>query len=96
MGDVVRLIDNSSGIPVDGHADLMEWAGGWLASFARGDYGRFRSLTFVVETDGGRLATITQSVGANDLCRIIGLLTMAATAKTHGDADINDHRIASG
>lgn len=95
MGDVVRLVDCAPGIPIDGHADLMVWARDWLDSFERGEYGKFRSLTLLVETADGRLATITQAVGANDLCRIIGLLTMAATAKAHGDADINDHRVTT-
>lgn len=96
MGDVVRLIDNAPGIAADGHADMMEWAEDWIAAFARGEYGKFRSLTFVVETVDGRLATITQSVGIMDLCRIVGMLTMAATAKMQGDADINTHRISDG
>ena len=96
MGDVVRLVDNAPGIPIDGHADLMQWAREWLDGFASGDYGKFRSLTLVVETDRGRLATITQSVGANDLCRVVGLLHMASQAKMVGDAEINDLRVDDG
>lgn len=93
MGDVVRLVDNAPGISIDGHDGMMDWAREWVEGFARGEYGKFRSMAIVVETADGRVATIAQSVAKMGGTAMVGLLVMAAHRKMDGAGRIDDLRV---
>lgn len=84
---VVRLVDRV-GVSVDGHSDLCAWLRSWTDSFERGDYGEFRSLVLVIESEAGELATIAQSLGRMDMVRCAGLLMAAAHRKLDGNTGI--------
>lgn len=93
VGDVVRLVDNAPGISIDGHDDMMAWAREWIDGFARGDYGKFRSMIVVVETADGQLGVISQSIANVNMAALVGLLTVAAHRKMDGGANIDDLRV---
>lgn len=92
MGDVVRLVDNAPGISIDDHDDMMAWAREWIDGFARGEYGKFRSMVVVVESPDGQLGIISQSVSNMNRAAVVGLLTLAAHRRMDGAGDIDSLR----
>jgi len=75
MGDLLRLIDHAPGQPADGQQGLVDWGKEWLDALTTGEYGKIRTVCILVENQAGSVGVITQSIGAIDTCRVIGLLT---------------------
>lgn len=92
MSEVVRLVDRAP-VAVGDQAELMEWLQNWLDGLKAGEYGEFRSIVVLLETKGGELATISQSITQMDGTRLIGLLHQAAHRKADGNAEIGGLRV---
>lgn len=75
MGEVVRLVDTA---PVSVTADEMRaWAHAWLDAGIDAPAG-IRSVVLLFEHADGTLSKASQSVGAMDRVRMVGLLNLAA------------------
>ena len=83
MGDVIRLID-SKPVACGDAGELKEWADAWISAICNGEFGGVRSLVLVAETDDGQVRCASQSTGAMDMPRLVGLLTVLANRKMHG------------
>lgn len=55
-------------------SDFAGWGGAWVEAIANGHFGEVRSMVICVETKDGRMHKVSQSIGANDSARLIGLL----------------------
>jgi hypothetical protein len=75
---VVHLVDRAP-VAVNGLDQMRDWAGQWLDALCSGNYGQIRSMTILVESDDGRVATVSQSTNPHqDRARVTGLLFTAA------------------
>lgn len=89
MGTVTRMIDHAP-VAVGDHQQMGEWIKTWAEAFADGDYGEFRSVVVVLEAPDGQMGIVSQSIGAMDKARLVGLLMAAAHRKLDGQAAIQD------
>lgn len=83
MGDLVKLVD-VAGIAMD-NDEVAHWARSFIDLLA--GMPPLNTLVLVAETQDGRVDVVSTGRGVQDVARLVGLLTLAASRKASGSLD---------